>query len=189
MRRLEHADLAHILASESLWSDSNLDLLAGNDLRIEHCRRIVSGIAAAHRVLYNRFPKISLVVTAAHTLVNRIRKIASGQVYILPDLKEYARHTRILADRHALSVCNLEVLDDVIQNAFGDLSVLARAAILDRTLHVFRKMLIRFDTKLLYDIRNLAYFYLTHNLVSFFHSYPCGISLSLMPGIFRQQQW
>lgn len=68
-----------------------------------HSRRIVAGIAAAHRILYNGFPEISLVITAADALVYRLPKIAVYDMYVLHRSPEYTGHTCILADGHVSS--------------------------------------------------------------------------------------
>ena len=102
-------------------------------------------------------------------------------MYILSDFKEYACHSCILADRHILVICNVKILDNVVKDSLGDLSVFACTACFDRTFYVFRKMFICFDTEFFDDICKSAYFYFTHSgkLPSLFMDMPPSGSTSL----------
>ena len=83
-------------------------------------------------------------------------------MYVLTDLKEYASHTCILADRHAFVIGNFEVFDDIIKNAASDIAVLASTASADCALDVLGKMSVSVDTKLFNDVCNKAYINFTH---------------------------
>ena len=75
-------------------------------------------------------------------------------MYVLSDFEEYTCHSGILTDWHLFILCNLVVLDDVVEYSTGNLSVLARTTGLDRFLDVVRKHLIGFDTKPLDGVRD-----------------------------------
>ena len=161
---LKHTDSGHILASEALGANGDLEVLAGNDLGVDHCGSVVAGVAAANGVAYYGLTEITVGVSSANALVDSVAKVAANDMYVLADLEEYASHTGILTDRYVLVICDLEVLDDVIKNTLSDLAVLASAAILDCTLNVGGKMSVSIDTKLFYCINDLLYVNFTHFL-------------------------
>ena len=163
---LEHTDSGHILASEALGAKSDLEVLAGNDLGIDHCGSVVTGVAATNRVANNGLTEVAVSISAAYALVDSLGKVAANDVEVLTDLEEYASHTGILTDRYVLCVCDLKVLDDVIKNALSDLAVLASAAILDRALYVGGKMIVSIDTESFNSIDDLLYVNFTDFKVS-----------------------
>ena len=167
--RLEHTDLAHVFAAEALRANGDLHLVARDDLGVQHSRGVVAGVAAANRVLNNGLSQIALVVTAAHALVYGFRKVAADEVHVLADLKEYAGHAGILADRNALVICNFKIFDDVVQNTLCDLAVFAGAARADGALYVLRQVLVCRDAQLLNNVCDLADFNFTHGSI---HSFP-----------------
>ena len=54
-------------------------------------------------------------------------------MYILSYFKEYTCHSCILADRHVLVICNIKILNNIVKDTLGNLSVFACAACFDRT--------------------------------------------------------
>ncbi len=159
---LKHTDSRHILASEALRAECDLEILAGNDLGVDHCGSVVTGVAAANRVANNRLTEVAVSISAAYALVDSLGKVAANDVEVLTYLEEYASHTGILTDRYVLIVCDLKVLDDVIKNALSDLAVLASAAILYCTLNIGRKMVICIDTESFNGIDDLLYVNFAH---------------------------
>ena len=111
---LEHPDSAHIFAAEALGTYGYFDLLARNDLRIQHSRRIVAGIAAAHRILYNGFSKVPLVIATAYAFIYGFPQIAACDMYVLTNLQEYTGQTRILTDGYMLLSRNFKVFDNFV---------------------------------------------------------------------------
>ena len=158
-------------ASKSLGSYRDFDLLAGHDLRIEHSRCIIPGIAPAHRILYHGFPEIPVGIATAHAFVHRLGKISSCQMDVLSDLQEDTGHPGILANGDIFLVRDLKILDDIIQHTLGDLSVLTSTAALDGALYILRKMIVGFDTEPLDHICQDAYVDFTHEYHSFQHSF------------------
>ena len=53
--RFEHTDHTHIFASEAFRAYGNFDLLARNDLGVEHSRCIVAGVSSSDRIFDNGF--------------------------------------------------------------------------------------------------------------------------------------
>ena len=96
-------------------------------------------------------------------LIDGLGQIAAGKVHVLPDLQKYAGHAGILTDWNAFVVRNLKVFDDVVENALGDLAVLAGAAGADGALYVLRQVLVRCDAQALDDVCDLADFNFTHS--------------------------
>ena len=101
-------------------------------------------------------------------------------MYILSYFKEYTCHSCILADRHVLVICNIKILNNIVKDTLGNLSVFACAACFDGAFYVFRKMFICFDTEFFDDICKSAYFYFTHSgkLPSFIWGYSPGGDIS-----------
>jgi hypothetical protein len=163
---LEHTDSGHILATEALRAECDLEVLTGNDLGVDHSGGVVTGVAAANGVAYDGLTEVAVSISAAYALVDSLGKVAANDVEVLTDLKEYASHTGILTDRYVLCVCDLKVLDNVIKNALSDLAVLASAAILDRALYVGGKMVVSIDTESFNSIDDLLYVNFTHFKVS-----------------------
>jgi len=163
-RGLEHTDSRHVLAAEALGAYCDLEVLAGNDLSVDHCGSVVAGVAAANGVCNYRLTKVAVGITAAYALVDGIGKVAAYDMYVLTDLKEYASHAGILTDRNVLVIRDLEVLDNVIKNTLSDLAVLTSTAILYCTLNIGRKMSVCIDTELFNGIDDLLYVNFTHFL-------------------------
>jgi hypothetical protein len=159
---LKHTDSGHILATEALRAECDLEVLTGNDLGIDHCGSVVAGVTAANGIANNRLTEVAVSISAAYALVDSLGKVAANDVEVLTDLEEYTSHTGILTDRYVLCVCDLEVLDNVIKNALSDLAVLASAAILDRALYVGGKMVVSIDTESFNGIDDLLYVNFTH---------------------------
>src|SRR5699024_3857197 len=114
------------------------------------------------RILYDRFAEITVCISPADALVYRLCEISSHKMYILSDLKEYTSHSCILADRHILIICDLIILDDIVENSFSDLTVLTGTAVADRTFHVFREVLVCLDAESLDHVCKCAYINFTH---------------------------
>ena len=163
MRRFEHTDRTHVFASESFRSYGNLDIFSRNDLCIDHSRCIVTGVSTANRIFYYGFSQISFVISAANSFIDSICQISAYHMYVLTDFQENTGHTGILTDRYTFIVCDLKVLDDIVQNSFCNLTVFTGTAVFNRAFYIFRKMLICFDTKLFHYISDLLYVYLSHS--------------------------
>ena len=70
-------------------------------------------------------------------------------MYVLTDLQKDACHTGILTDRNLLILCDLIVLDDVVEDTAGNLSVLAGTTGLDSGLNIRWQDLICLDAETL----------------------------------------
>ena len=173
-RWLEHTNHTHILTSEAFRAHCDLHFIARNDFCINHSRCIVSCVSTTYRIFYNRFAKISVCISAAYTFIDGISKISANKVHILSDFQEHTCHSCILTDRYIFVICNIKILDNIVKNTLGNLSVFACATCFDSAFYVFRKMFVCFDTEFFDDVCKSAYFYFTHfgKLPSFIYGIP-----------------
>ena len=170
-RRRYHIYPSIVLASEAFRANGDFHIFSGNNLCVNHGRCVIAGVSTANRVFYDRFAKVAVCISAAYALVDGIGEISSNEMYILSDFQENTGHSCILADGYTLLICNVKVFNDIVQNTFGNLAVLAGTAGCNGVFYVFGKMFICFDTEFFDDICKSAYFYFTHfgKLPSFFY--------------------
>ena len=100
-------------------------------------------------------------------------------MHILANFQKDTCHSGILTDRHVFLICDVKILNNIVQHTLGDLSVFTGAAPFDCLFDIRRQMLICLDAELLDHIGEHAHFYFTHFLPPVYaQQSSCGIFLS-----------
>ena len=119
--RNQHLHAGLVFRTEAFGRDRNAELIAGNDLRVDHTRRIVLCILSVKKGLRNnRFAQVPFRISLCNSLVDRILQEAAGDMEILPDLHKYNGHPCVLAIWTILLTRDLSVANDLIQDNPAD---------------------------------------------------------------------
>ena len=99
----------------------------------------------------------------ASTITDVVEKLCIEANYHLPeDVKCAITGCRACEDGEIAKGVLDKILNNIVKDTLGNLSVFACAACFDGAFYVFRKMFICFDTEFFDDICKSAYFYFTH---------------------------
>ena len=158
----EHLDLAHVLGAEALGGNHDLQLVAGDDVVVDHGGGVVAGVDTVQRIAHHALAQIAFAVALADTFVDGILNIAVDMDF-LTDLQEHAGNAGILADGHIFIVGDVVVFDDPLQNLPGGGPGFCGMAALDAVLHILGQVAVCFDAQPLDHFRDPACGNLTHD--------------------------
>ena len=109
--------------------------VAGDDPRVYHRRGVVVRVPALERVADDGQAELSVDVALGYSGVHRVLERVSGDVDVLPDIREYYRHSSVLADGHAEFRGAVDVADDIAEHAAAQFAFLALNAARDALAH------------------------------------------------------
>ena len=116
--RVEHGHLRLVLRTAAFGCDIDLDLVAGDDGVVDHCRGVVLGVlAGTGRVGQDRSAQhvFRQVVGATHTFVDHVVDAQGGAVpaYVHAHAHEHGDDTGVLADRAVAGGAHARVDQDL----------------------------------------------------------------------------
>ena len=128
--RVEHHELALVLAAAALGRDLHVDGVAGHQLHVHHGRRVVLGVLALElRVGDDRRAQhvVGVEVAAAHAFVDGVLDAAGEalEAHVHADLQEHVDDAGVLADRPPAFGAHLRVGQDLRDRVLGRRALLA----------------------------------------------------------------
>ena len=133
--RCEHFQPRHVFASESLRSRHEVYLVAGDYSGVDDRRGVVVRVPALERVADDGQAELSVDVALGYSGVHRVLERVSGYLYFLPDIRQYYRHSSVLADGHVEFRGAVDVADDIAEHAAAQFAFLALNAARDALAH------------------------------------------------------
>ena len=110
-------------------------LVAGDYSGVDDRRGVVVRVPALERVADDGQAELSVDVALGYSGVHRVLERVSGDVDVLPDFREYYRHSGVLADGHAEFRGAVDVADDIAEHAAAQFAFLALNAARDALAH------------------------------------------------------
>ncbi len=122
---------------------------------------VVVRVYAFQRVFYNRQAQTPVDVAAPNALVHRVLE-AAVYMNVLTYLREYYRHSRVLAYRHAQLVGAVYVGGDIAQHRAAQLAFLVLLRAFYALAHTLWQAEVRFNAQLRYRFCYFVTVYLSH---------------------------
>src|SRR6185312_12183602 len=128
--RIEHDELALVLAAAALGRHGDVERVAGHDLGEDHGGRVVLGVFALElRVAHHARAQgvVGVLVPAAHALIDGIVEAAGEalQPHVHADLEEHVDDAGVLANRAVAFGAHARVGQDLRDRVFGCGALLA----------------------------------------------------------------
>ena len=129
VRRVQHDELRFVFGPATLGRYRHLDVAARHQFRMNDCRRVVFGVAAAERRIGNdrgaQFV-VRVVVGATNTFVNQlVERQARIPTHVHAHLQEHVDDAGVLADGAAPFSAHAGVRQDLRDGVFGRRRLLA----------------------------------------------------------------